>query len=237
MTREIVSSSKQDWGTPQKLFDVLHAEHQYTVDLMAAWYNAKLPSFIGPGSSLSEDIFSIPWGGIRGFCNPPYEIVEKCLSYAIDQVALGAFTTWLLPANPDTKWFHEFAILGQIDFFKGRISFEDTTPADVEALRYLALYEHKKQKKLSVQTNLLKKWAGVLYELTEEEMAKSDKLRYAVSVIEKETDQWRIWGENEKDRKKPGPGFPSMLVHFDPTVDLLEPKPLRRRSAKTGKLL
>lgn len=238
MTREIVSTSKQDWATPQWLFDVLHEELKFDVDLMAAWYNAKLPTFVGPGSSLREDLFSLDLGCLNGFANPPYKIIEKCLSYACRQALAGARSTWLVPANTDTQWFHEHAHRGQIDFFKGRISFEDVTPPEIEAERLWTLVERKGEK--GIVKDILKdvrKIADLFKELGDEwllGLSKSDRLYEALQSVDAHCPDWRSKAP-AKNRKKPGPGFPSMLVHFEP--GLPTPGAYRRRSAKTGRLL
>jgi phage N-6-adenine-methyltransferase len=236
VTREIVSTSKQDWATPQWLFDVLHEEHNYEVDLFAAWYNAKLPRFFGPGSEVAEDALNFNWAiaGARGFANPEYGRIEACMQRGIAMCGEGFFSTWLVPANTDTVWFHKYAYLGQIDFFQGRISFEDQTPADIEAARMCALIEKRLQKSAKAPVKDVQKLASILFEVDEDSLAKNDTFVYATSLLDGIAPSWR---ELEmKDRKKPGPGFPSMLVHFDPASPACF-KPPRRRSAKTGKLL
>jgi hypothetical protein len=225
MTREIVSTSKQDWATPQWLFDVLHEEYTFTVDLMAAWYNAKLPVFVGPGSPLCEDVFAFSWGEVNGWANPPYAILDRCLQYACAQAMEGSRSTWLVPANTDTRWFHEYAVKGQIDFFKGRISFEDATPALTEAERLLNLIE---KKGAAESPKLVRKLGSVLLELSN-----NDRLEKAVHVVDEFFPTWRE--EEPGNRRRPGPGFPSMLIHYEP--GLPTPEKYRRRSAKTGKLL
>jgi hypothetical protein len=232
MTREIVASKKQDWATPRWLFDVLHAENNFTVDLCAAEYNACLPRRFGPGSSLGEDGLAASWAGESGFGNPPYEDVGSWLHKAVASCAVDAFTQWLIPANTDTQWFHTYAMLGQVDFFKGRLSFEDLTPPELELGRILALYEKRNA------PNLLKQMALLLNELgapravftghssDPDSDSVIDKARWHCATIPN-------WPEN---KRKPGPGFPSMLVTFDPAAPA-GPHPFRRRSAKTGELL
>lgn len=231
MTREIVASKKQDWATPRWLFDVLHAESDFTIDLCAADYNTCLPRRFGPGSPLGENGLVQSWAGERGFGNPPYEDTGSWLRKALASCAEGAFSQWLIPANTDTKWFHAYACFGQIDFFQGRLSFEDLTPPEMELERVLGLYEKK------AADNLLKQMAMLLRELGMFD-AYFDKQPWRDDFGVFERANWYCasflsdWPDTER---KPGPGFPSMLVTFDPNA---EPSPpFRRRSAKTGKLL
>jgi len=238
MTREIVSDSKQDWATPQWLFDVLNEEMKFEVDLMAAWYNAKLPTFYGPGSKLGEDVFAQDWGNIRGFANPPYKALEHCLEFAVRQANEGAETTWLVPANTDTKWFHEYAVKGQIQFFKGRIFFEDHTPPEVEAVWLLEVIERKVAKgSVSGILKDAKKLGAVLREFDKDflySLSKNDRLRDAMHLADVHCPDWLT--SPMTDRKKPGPGFPSMLVRFLPGMVGAKTNFLTR-CAKTGKLL
>jgi phage N-6-adenine-methyltransferase len=235
-----VATGKQDWTTPQWLFDVLNEEFGYTVDLFAGWYNAKLPNFFGPGSLLANDAFSVSWKGYRGWANPPYNMIERCLRHAISEASEGVFSTWLLPANTDTKWFYEFARHGQIDFFKGRISFEDHTPAEVEATRLFDIVEAYSSPNAPGFKKALQGLGKVLREIAMktgglEPVPEQSPLAVALRKLDKYLPEWRDF--NPEGRRKPGPGFPSMLVHFDPELLGKEAKAFRMRDAKTGLLL
>jgi hypothetical protein len=240
MTREIVASKKQDWGTPRWLFDVLHAESNFTIDLCAAEYNTCLPRRFGPGSALGEDGLAQSWAGERGFGNPPYEDIGSWMRKALVSCAEGAFSQWLIPANTDTQWFHDYGCLGQVDFFKGRLSFEDLTPPDIEVKRILALLEKKGK---PYAANLLKQMALLLNELDPEQKLRrlveryqfyegDDPIEWAAFICHSNIREG-AWPDN---KRKPGPGFPSMLVTFDPYAPA-GPHPFRRRSAKTGELI
>ena len=240
MTREIVATGKQDWTTPQWLFDVLNEEFDYTIDLFAAAYNAKLPMFFGPGSQLSEDALAVSWKGYRGWANPPYSSIERCLRHAVSQAAEGTFSTWLLPANTDTKWFYDYCRLGQVDFFKGRISFEDHTPAEVEAGRLFQLVEAYSSPNAPGFKKALQSLGKVLREISMatggfESVSEDSSLGIALRKLDKYVPEWRDF--NPEGRRKPGPGFPSMLVHFDPDKLGEQNKVFRMRDAKTGCLL
>lgn len=125
------SSAKDDWETPQKLFEVLDKEFHFTLDSCSTHENAKCEKHY----TEVEDGLIQSWEGETVFCNPPYsrtgrqdEWVRKCYeeSKKPDTVVVA-----LLPARTDCKRFHEY-ILGkaEIRFIRGRLNFEvDGKPA------------------------------------------------------------------------------------------------------------
>lgn len=120
-------SEKNDWETPQSLFDELHAEFHFTLDAAASDQNHKLPRYYTQESDgLSQD-----WGGERVFCNPPYGDketgvwTEKCWREAQKPNTLVVL---LIPARTDRKSFHDFIYNRpnvEIRFLRGRLKFED----------------------------------------------------------------------------------------------------------------
>lgn len=60
----IWQSNRQDWGTPQWLFDELDREFHFTLDAAATKENTKCASFLEDG--LTQDWEGVVW------CNPPY---------------------------------------------------------------------------------------------------------------------------------------------------------------------
>lgn len=68
------------WGTPDDLFAELHAKHQFTVDLAAEPWNAKLPRWCGVGG-ICPDAFQFPLSGERWFCNPPFSQIEEWIAW------------------------------------------------------------------------------------------------------------------------------------------------------------
>lgn len=119
------STGKDDWGTPQKLFDDLNKEFGFTLDPCANNRNFKCEKYY----TVEQDGLKQDWSGETVFCNPPYskrggqaKWIEKCYKEAKEK---GIIVVALLPARTDTKAFHDY-ILGnaEIRFFKGRINFE-----------------------------------------------------------------------------------------------------------------
>lgn len=123
-------SQKDDWGTPQKLYDELNSEFHFTVDACADQDNFKHKNYY----TVETDGLNADWGGQTVFCNPPYskrkkdkpgqeDWIEKAYKESREN---GATVVMLIPARTDTKAFHNF-ILGkatEIRFIKGRLKFE-----------------------------------------------------------------------------------------------------------------
>lgn len=123
MNRTLLQSGKDDWETPQALYDVLDAEFKFTVDVCANPQNAKCRRFFSPEQNgLLQD-----WRGETAWCNPPYSTkLQDAFVRKAYESTRDADTTVvaLLPARTDTKRFHEY-ILGkaEIRFLPGRITF------------------------------------------------------------------------------------------------------------------
>ena len=62
---------------------------------------------------------------ITAFMNPPYgrEIIHW-MRKAYESSLEGAKVVCLVPARTDTKWWHEYAMKGEIVFLRGRLKFE-----------------------------------------------------------------------------------------------------------------
>ena len=116
------SSDKDDWETPQALFDELDREFDFTLDAAATEQNKKCDDFLLDG--IAEDT---RWQG-RVWCNPPY---GKLISKFVFQAYYSWFhkdaelVVMLLPARTDTKYFHDYIYgIAEIRFLKGRLKFE-----------------------------------------------------------------------------------------------------------------
>ena len=119
------SSEKQNWGTPQTLFDELHAEFQFDTDVCASEDNAKCENYVDE----KQDALSIEWEGLGTiFCNPPYEtsLQNKLIKKAWEQhQKYGNKIVMLIPARTDTARWHDY-IFGkaEVRFLRGRLKFE-----------------------------------------------------------------------------------------------------------------
>lgn len=129
--RGLFSSNRDDWETPQALFDELDARYHFTLDAASSDDNAKCERhYTAEDSGLEKT-----WGGERVFCNPPYgrEIakwVKKCAQEK------GAFVCLLIPARTDTSYFHDYIYRKpnvRIEFLRGRLKFEQRGKAQQSA--------------------------------------------------------------------------------------------------------
>lgn len=126
MDKVLMSTGKDDWGTPQALYDILNEEFGFTLDVCASAYNYKCSKYY----TIEDDGLSKSWAGETVFCNPPYskkgkqaKWVEKCYKEAKEN---NITVVMLLPARTDTKVFHDYLIgKAEIRFIKGRLKFED----------------------------------------------------------------------------------------------------------------
>lgn len=130
------SSGKDDWGTPDKVFNPLNAEFGFDLDAAATVHNRKVPEWFGPGSDV-PDALVVNWCDYAAFvwCNPPYSrgLQKKFIAKAADERLLGVTSVLLLPARTDTVAFHSFVwdqfnqqpcVGVEVRFLKGRIKFE-----------------------------------------------------------------------------------------------------------------
>jgi phage N-6-adenine-methyltransferase len=113
------SSATPEWSTPQDLFDELDAEFGFTLDVSATVENAKCPVFY----SQAEDGLRQPWRGVC-WCNPPYgRGIGRWVAKAHEAALAGATVVCLVPARPDTGWWHEHCRFAEIRFLRGRLRF------------------------------------------------------------------------------------------------------------------
>ena len=127
MNTEVMFSSKTDqWATPQKFFDLLNEEFDFTLDPCADEFNHKCSKYYTrEQNGLTKD-----WNNERVFCNPPYgkEIVDwvkKCNQEVFEGGC--ELAVMLVPARTDTRWFHDYIYhQAEIRFVKGRLKFGDS---------------------------------------------------------------------------------------------------------------
>ena len=115
------TSDRDDWETPQALFDELDAVYHFTLDPCSTHANAKCAKHY----TAEEDGLSKSWAGEVVFCNPPYgrnlkEWVRKCY-----EESKHATIVLLIPARTDTAYFHDYIYnKAALQFLRGRLKFE-----------------------------------------------------------------------------------------------------------------
>ena len=117
----LFSSLTDEWPTPQRLFDALHAEFGFTLDPCATQANAKCERFFTRG----EDGLKQDWSRDAVFMNPPYgRMIGQWVKKAYESARQGALVVSLLPARTDTRWWHDYVMRGEIRLLRGRLTFE-----------------------------------------------------------------------------------------------------------------
>jgi len=130
-----LSTGKDDWQTPDALFNALDEEFGFVLDGAANAENTKCVDWLGPGG-MAEDALTFGWPtcGEAVWVNPPYSrgLQGKFIAKAVDAAQAGAKVVMLLPARTDTRAFHSY-IWNQYEhkpwpgvevrFLKGRLRF------------------------------------------------------------------------------------------------------------------
>lgn len=112
---------REDWCTPQPLFDKLNAEFHFTFDGAADASNAKCVRF-------DDGVFgSLPWTGEVVWLNPPYgyKNLDKWIGKSYRESKNGATVVCLVPAHTGQPWWHDWVIgkASEIRWIKGKIKF------------------------------------------------------------------------------------------------------------------
>ena len=113
------SSNTDLWATPVDFFNKYNEKFNFELDVCATHENAKCAKYF----TIEDDGLSNEWVGIC-WMNPPYgrEII-KWMEKAYKSSLNGATVVCLVPARTDTKWWHEYAIKGEVEFIRGRLKF------------------------------------------------------------------------------------------------------------------
>ena len=111
-----------EWATPKETYLALDREFCFTLDPCCTHLNAKCVQHF----TVDEDGLSRDWGHEVVFMNPPYgRQIYSWMKKAHESSISGATVVCLVPARTDTKWWHEFAMMGEIRFLKGRLKFNE----------------------------------------------------------------------------------------------------------------
>lgn len=115
------SSKTCEWETPDAFWDDIVAEFNPTLDVCAMPHNAKCSAYYSP----RNDGLSKEWKGVC-WMNPPYgREIGKWMRKAYEEsLKPGTRVIALVPSRTDTKWWHEYAMRGEIRFIKGRLYFK-----------------------------------------------------------------------------------------------------------------
>lgn len=117
------SSATDLWATPQDFFDRYNAVHGFDLDVCASPENAKCARYF----TAEDDGLAQEWTGIC-WMNPPYgRVIGDWMRKAYESSLTGATVVCLVPSRTDTRWWHDYAVKGDIEFIKGRLKFGAAT--------------------------------------------------------------------------------------------------------------
>ena len=120
------SSKSNEWYTPDKLYQELNNEFNFTLDPCCTIQSAKCLNFF----TEKEDGLSQTWGGHKVFMNPPYgrEIKDWIKKAYEESLKPNTIVVCLIPARTDTSYWHDYIFSKAFDvrFLRGRIRFETT---------------------------------------------------------------------------------------------------------------
>jgi phage N-6-adenine-methyltransferase len=111
-----LSSNKDEWATPQDLWDRLDQEYHFDLDVCASASNAKCKDYF----TKDDDALSKDWSGVC-WMNPPYSAIPDFLEKARASAEAGATVVCLVPSRTDVGWFWDIARQGDIRFIRGRL--------------------------------------------------------------------------------------------------------------------
>ena len=113
------SSATDLWATPQDFFDKQNLIYNFTLDVCATADNTKCARFF----TEMDDGLAQDWAGVC-WMNPPYgRTIGQWMKKAYESSQAGATVVCLVPARTDTRWWHDYAMKGQIEFIRGRLKF------------------------------------------------------------------------------------------------------------------
>ena len=120
INKGMMTSNTDLWATPQDFFDQQNALHgPFDLDVCADKNNAKCAVYFDK----DVDGLKQTWVG-KCWMNPPYgREIGKWMKKAYESAVNGTVVVCLVPARTDTKWWHDYAVKGEITFVRGRLKF------------------------------------------------------------------------------------------------------------------
>lgn len=95
-----------DRWTPDEVFDPLHKEFAFTLDVAASASNRRCQRYF----TREQNGLSLPWLGERVWCNPPYSDLPAWVAKAGYETTMGGcpLVAMLLPNNRcEQRWWQE----------------------------------------------------------------------------------------------------------------------------------
>jgi len=116
----LFKSQVTTWATPENVFNDLDKEFHFDLDVCADSSNHKCKRYFDE----QQNGLNQPWGHSVCWMNPPYgRGIHLWMEKAYKSSLFGATVVCLVPARTDTKWWHQYAMHGEIRFLTRRLSF------------------------------------------------------------------------------------------------------------------
>lgn len=128
-------TGRQDWETPDSLFEPLNQEFRFTLDVCATAENAKCERFF----SVSDDALKRRWEGIC-WMNPPFGTQGKWVQKAYLESLNGSVVVCLLPSRTNTNWWHDYVLRGEVRYIRGRPKFKGALHGLPQPLSIVVFY-------------------------------------------------------------------------------------------------
>jgi site-specific DNA-methyltransferase (adenine-specific) len=119
---DLFGGKKDDWATPQWLFDALDEEFAFGLDPCCYAHTAKCDLFF----TEADDGLAQSWHGRSVYVNPPYSEMNDWMRKCADESRKGAkVIVALVPARTDTKAWQDTVLrtADEIRFIRGRVQF------------------------------------------------------------------------------------------------------------------
>lgn len=114
------ASKKQEYETPDVLFEILNDIYNFDIDVCADENNHKCEKYY----SEQEDALTKEWNGVC-WMNPPYINLKTWIEKAYKESRKDNCTVvCLIPARTNTSWWHKYCMKGEITFIEGRPKFK-----------------------------------------------------------------------------------------------------------------
>jgi len=132
-------SVRQDWPTPQSLFDTINSRFNFTLDAAASAQNSKCSEYF----TQKQNAIVQDWGSHVVWLNPPYgektgNRIQDWMKKSYDASLKGAAVVMLIPARTNTNWFHDICLkYGSVEFIRGRPKFGDAKHGLPQPLCYV----------------------------------------------------------------------------------------------------
>ncbi|NIV31242.1 MAG: adenine methyltransferase [Anaerolineae bacterium] len=119
----IAQSKSCEWSTPGWLFRQLDREFGFTVDVAASDAHHCCPKYY----TEEQDGLAQPWRNERIWCNPPYDVQSLTAfvakAWEVTRAWPNTLAVLLVPVKSDQRWWHDYAMQGEIRFIRGRVRF------------------------------------------------------------------------------------------------------------------